>query len=326
MRLGKLRRVLSQIVVVGLPAVAAASGCGVFEDCESTYLRHFEIDAPADAETQFMIDRCEVDVEQCRALCELMMTRAALGGSLDECVVQIDPDATRIDLSYVVFNGGSDCPVEGRRPAGLAAPAHGRARDAAGAWLAHAAWLEAASVHAFAMLVRELTALGAPARLIRDAELAARDELLHTELMTRLARRYGARPPAVTVAPYRPRPLVELAIENAAEGCVRETWGAVVALWQARTARDPVARATFSVIARVEARHAGLAWAIDRWIRPRLGGRALTRVDAARVRATEELLAEQAAVGIPAIGVPGGDELRGLVTRTDRALWSGGVS
>jgi hypothetical protein len=328
MRLGKLRRVLSQIVIVGLPAVVAgpSTGCGLFEECETTHFRHVDIDMPADADTQFLIDRCGVDVEQCTVLCNQILEREQLGGSLDECDVTIEADAARIDLVYTVWNGGSGCPVAGRRPSSLVAPAHDPAGGAAGAWLAHAAWLEAASVHAFVMLVRELTELGAPPRLIRDARLAARDEVLHTELMTRLARRYGARPPVVTAPAYRPRPLVELAIENAAEGCVRETWGAVVALWQARTARDPFARAIFDVIARDEARHAGLAWAIDRWIRPRLDARAIARVDAARVRATEELRAEQPAVGIPAIGVPGGDELRDLVARTDRALWSGGVS
>jgi hypothetical protein len=325
MRFGKLRRVLQEIVLVGLPA--SQVGCGVFDECVESRRRTVDVGIPAEPEMQFRIDRCDIDVETCPALCELAMERAlGLTPDITACQVTVLDDRALVDVTYNHYNGGGDCPVEGRRPAGLATPVPGGRASAAGAWLAHAAWLEAASVHAFAHLARELAHHGAPRNLIRGAQAAACDEVRHTALMARLALRYGARPATAVVAPPATRPLADLAIENAAEGCVRETWGAVVALWQSHTARDPIARETFRVIAHDEARHAALAWAIDRWVQPRLDAADIARVVAARTRAAQELRAEHAGPAIVAIGLPHGPELHGLVTRADRALWSGGAS
>jgi hypothetical protein len=340
MRLHNLRRALREIVLVGLPAAmgCAGDGGGSGDDtgplvdarpitCFSSETEVYRIETPADAEMQFLIDQCAADVETCNAVCTLAMARAGRGNPLESCVVDIGADETTATATYEVYNpDANDCPVDGRRPAGLAPPAFrggsGGSAGAAGAWLAYAAWLEAASVHAFAMLARELAGHGAPARLVRAAVAAARDEIRHTELMTRLALRYGARPPAPVVAPLAARPLVELAVENAAEGCVRETWGAVVALWQSRTALDPVVRATFAEIARDEARHAALAWTIDRWLAPQLDADGRARVAAARELAARALLVEHAGTGIPAIGLPGSGDLAGLAARANRALWA----
>jgi hypothetical protein len=67
------------------------------------------------------------------------------------------------------------------------------------------------------------------------------------------------------VAPAPPaRSLEELAVENAVEGCVRETYGALTAIWQARTAKDPSVAAAVRRIARDETRHAALSWANQR--------------------------------------------------------------
>jgi hypothetical protein len=328
MRFRNLRRVLQGIVVAGLPVVGlpvVGAGCDLVSDCYDSHARTFSIQLPAEAQMQFRIDRCAADPETCMEVCQLVMERELLGGSMTSCEVDVSDSRAFVFLEYETYGGGSDCPVEGRRPAGLAPPAHRGGTGAVGAWLAQAAWLEAASVYAFAQLARELEGHGAPNGLVLGARAAARDEVRHTALVTRLALRYGARPATAVVAPATPRPLVELAMENIAEGCVRETWGAVIALWQASTAGDPVARATFRAIARDEARHAALAWAIDRWIQPQLDASAIERVHAARVAAARELLVEHAVTPMPMIGLPGGDALSALVSRANRALW-GGVS
>jgi hypothetical protein len=327
MRFRELRRVLLQVVLAGLPATQL--GCGVLGDCIEDRTHAEEIALPADPPMQFRIDRCAIDFDTCPTVCDLAMERAGLGATASECDVVIEEDRAVIYAQYQVSTGGPSCPVDGRRPAGLERPARfapTAPTGGAGAWLAQAAWLEAASVYAFTHLAPELEAHGAPRGLVLGAIAAARDEVRHTELMTRLALRYGARPPAPVVARPGPRPLAELAIENAAEGCVRETWGTVMALWQSRTARDPIARATFVEIARDEARHAALAWAIDRWLQPRLDAETAARVAAARAAAAQELLAAHDAPAIPSIGLPHGGELHGLVTRTHHALWSGGAS
>src|SRR6185503_12478530 len=109
----------------------------------------------------------------------------------------------------------------------------------------------------------------------RQARRAAGDEVRHHRAMTALARRFGAEPPAVPRAfPDEVRSLEAVAVENAAEGCMRETIGALVAREQAGRAGDPVVRAAMRGIAADEARHAELAFQVDGWARGKLGAAA----------------------------------------------------
>ena len=166
----------------------------------------------------------------------------------------------------------------GRRPDGLepAAPAGG---SVVGAYFADIAHLEAASVHAFSRLADELAAHGAPARLVRAARRAQRDEVRHARITARFARAHGGTPQPVKVAARAAtRTLEELAVENTVEGCVRETFGALLATWQARVAGDGVVRRAMAGIAEDETRHAQLSWDIDAWVRPRLDREARARV------------------------------------------------
>jgi hypothetical protein len=55
------------------------------------------------------------------------------------------------------------------------------------------------------------------------------------------------------------------------EGCVRETYGALVAMHQAETAGDSDVRALMTDIAQDEMNHAALAWRIDAWAATKLG-------------------------------------------------------
>jgi hypothetical protein len=61
-----------------------------------------------------------------------------------------------------------------------------------------------------------------------------------------------------------------MALENAAEGVVRETFGAAIALWQANHARDSEVRRAMQQIAEDECRHAELSWRVARWLHRRL--------------------------------------------------------
>jgi hypothetical protein len=85
-----------------------------------------------------------------------------------------------------------------------------------------------------------------------------------------------------------------VALENAAEGCVRETFGALVAAWQAAHARDAGVRATMQQVAREETRHAALAWEVAQWAERRLPRGERERVADARTRALLRLKAEAA--------------------------------
>jgi hypothetical protein len=195
------------------------------------------------------------------------------------------------------------CCITGRRPPSLLPSTSVRSAHPIGAFFAEAARLEAASVPAFRLLARELAAHGAPVRLVRAARSAAGDEVRHTRATAALARRYGARAVKARLGKLpRGRSLEAIAVENAVEGCVRETYGALVGLWQARAAGDPVVAAAMKGTAADETRHAELAWQVDAWAGPRLGRAARQRVAEARASAFAELRAE-AARPVPAAQV-----------------------
>ncbi len=329
MRYRTLRRVLQTIVVAGLPAGCVDGVITPDEDCSRSFRKELTFERPADPPLELHIEQCRVDVDACNDLCRMAMDREGLPGWLSACKVTFEGDVVHVDLAHTYSVDNPGCPVDGRRPAGLAEPVHSPTHSRAGAWLAHAAWLEAASIHAFVHLARELEHHGAPAALIRGALAAARDEVHHTTLMTALAARYGARPANPVVATPSLRSLEAIAIENAVEGCVRETWGAVVALWQSSVARDPVLRSAFALIARDEARHAALAIAIDRWLASQLDDLARVRVTAARRAAAQQLLsgdAEQTADLVEVLGLPDAAQMRGLLGRSNAALWMRGAA
>lgn len=150
--------------------------------------------------------------------------------------------------------------------------------------LAMQAYYEAASVIAFARLARVLTDEGAPRSLVRRVKRAAADERRHARLFERLARRRGARVPPVS-AGEGSETLFELALENAREGQVRETYGALVALHQSRHAIDPELRAAFASIAGDEIAHAALSWDLARFFESRLSAEQRALVAAERTRA-----------------------------------------
>ncbi len=160
--------------------------------------------------------------------------------------------------------------------------------------------------------------LGAPADLVDASRASARDEVRHATIMARLAARHGAAPPPRR-GPRRaraPRGLVDVARDNAVEGCVRETFAALLAERQSLHASDPDLRCALAAIAADETRHAALSWAIARWADVELDEVARAKVARARQRALRTLR-RQIAVAPPAslarqAGFPLLDEARAL--------------
>lgn len=173
-------------------------------------------------------------------------------------LVKVTPDGQLIVLASEVLDPKSNTCAIGRRPAGLV-EMDASCTDLVGAFFARAAQLEAASVDAFRVLQRELRAHGAPRGLLARATRAANDEIAHARMTAAIARRFGGRFAKPRVEPREVRSLEEIALENATEGCVNETYGALVATFQARVAGDPRVRAAMARIARDETRHAALA-------------------------------------------------------------------
>lgn len=246
----------------------------------------------------------------------------------DTCNVICGPasffcSVTEANAATVTVSCPPPCAV-GRRPAGYC-PSLTLESRALGKYFSQLAELEAASVTAFRVLRDELRAYGAPRRLVRAAGRAARDEIRHARTTRALARRSGARPS--DVAPARPaiRSLEAIALENAVEGCVRETFGALLATYQSEHAADPVVRAAMQRIARDETGHAALSWQVARWLDSRLPAAARQRVTRARSEAARELVQRARQDDAPEfsdrVGLPPRALTGALATQLAAALW-----
>ena len=176
-------------------------------------------------------------------------------------------------------------------------------------------------------------------RLVRAAATARADEVRHARTTWRLARRYGGRPievralrpatgdsRATRLPRAEPRALEAIAAENAVEGCVGETFGALLAMHQAMRATDPGVRMAMRSIAVDETRHAALAWAVAKWMETKLSGEARARVREAR-RTAVATLRDELARGAPAklvayAGVPARDVALQMIDALTASLWA----
>jgi rubrerythrin len=210
--------------------------------------------------------------------CETFTTQSRLSVSPEGSVAEVESvSSTRIT-----------CPV-GRRPAGLAPPATTQKTTPVADLFAEIARLEASAVAAFDVMIGELTELGAPPVLVTAARRARADEVRHTEMMGEICRAYGVEPMAPEIAAPQRRTPFEIALENAVEGCVRETYGSLVAAHQALKAMDPRVARAMEIIADDEIRHAELSWALAAWLEPRLSDEERARIEAAKRLAVAEL-------------------------------------
>jgi hypothetical protein len=271
-------------------------------------------------------DQCFLTLNDCDRFC--MGAYFNCHGWDDSCFDGSIPDGGPVTLDCAICLSGP-----GRRPRGLV-PAAGadasepgappRPRDPIGDVFADMAHLEAASVHAFRALRRDLHAFGAPRAMQRAAARAMRDEARHARIMQRLARAHrGKAVPKVRVR-ATPRPSLEdFARENAVEGCVHETYAALLATWPANHAEDPRIARAMQRIARDETDHAALSWAVAGFAEPRLTPEARARVRLAVERALAEL-EEGGAVRAPlpaAAGLPRLEEQRRLARELRARLW-----
>ena len=286
-------------VVTGKPDAFAP--CGYTEMLNDPVLCHVEMDATVQ------------DMPICYVLCD-----------------PNEPDCYYYDLGDAggsILTCGAGCAGRLHERARAELDSCAPLRPSVGDCLAHAAMLEAAAVDAFDVLALELAHHGAPAQLVAQARRAAADEVRHARMVDRLARRHGRRAKAAPrVAKRAPRSLVAIAIENAQEGCVRETFGAALATWQGENATDPAVRAAMRRIARDECRHAELGWRVAAWANERLTARERARVAAAHraaLAAFERDLAVEADRDVnPVLGLPGPETARALfATLRQNVAW-----
>lgn len=238
---------------------------------------------------------CFLNLTDCAGICpDLHYNCHAADGYCTDAGIDAEGGAMVVpDEAGAIVIDCATCPNGvGRPPAGLAPCGDVAARSLAGAYFARASHLEAASVVAFRRLREELARLGAPPELLQDARDAERDEVRHARTTARLARRFGGRYVRPSVAPVPERDLEAIALENAVEGCVGESFGALIATWQAENATDAAVRDAFATIAADETRHAALSWKLLAWSLSALDAEARDRVLAAADRALAALASE----------------------------------
>jgi len=214
---------------------------------------------------------------------------SSCGGWKGEHLTKMTRDGRVTTTERELHPADNNC-VEGRRPAGLALRAEPWLTSLP-AHFAAIAHMEASAVIAFADLERDLARVNAPAPLRARVQQGRLDEVEHAARMTKLARHFGAEParPEVVIAAGRVPTVLELAIENATEGCVREAYGALVATHQATFATDPSARSAFERIAADEADHAELSFDLGEWLASMLSAGEVALVARAQDAAWDEL-------------------------------------
>ena len=287
---------------------------GIIHDREALLAFLGPIDAKGDARTLVWVEGYQPTAcEPTKSDADVWTVNATK--MVSACPIQVDAFDFTVSAEGVVTQvahrpGEETNMCIGRLPPGLAS--HLPVRASVASWLARAAHLEAASVHAFEHLHAELVHHGAPAELCEAALACAADEVRHAQIVGDLARAAGAEVPEPEVHPTPLRTLVAIARDNAAEGCGREAWGALVGLWQAEHASRPEVRAVMASVAADEIRHAEFSFALDAWLRTRLTEPQIARVDRTLRKARRRLAAEaQSSVAEPvrqALGLPTPDQ------------------
>lgn len=337
---------------IALIASTVATGCpspvGTCDQSDATRTEQYDdLALQLEADGGFVISGddgyayCPGQYASCRDYCsiqpELVSLSSCEGPTFADASTggawTIECDGRWVSCSFPFIINPPPTPGSGRTTEGVWMPAAKPARGLVGnrsvrlgEHFARAAADEAAAVFAFRRLAREIAAHDGPRSLVMGAEQAAHEEVGHTMLMAMLARRYGARV-TLPVAPALPvRPLDQVALENAREGCVRETIGAIVVAFQSLRARDGAVRRTLRSIARDESGHAALSWRVARWAERRLGPRGAADAKRAMVEAIAELdgLSPcRGAVGAEA-GLPTAGEVRGMMRQAKARIWSEG--
>ena len=312
-----LRRISLGLPIVGLsvgaPFALTLSACHCPDDGDEVH--SFPITGAQAA--QLLDENGRPITMQCHTLCTELAGGSVVDGAMTDgglSSLTMSPQASPSTCEVVSVDGMLEARchwsvhfqcIGGRRPEGLEEIA--LRSPTAGEWLARMAWMEAASVDAFEDLARELASFDAPVELVQSAIAAADDERRHAVAIGRLAIVRGAVPTRPSRSPHAARSLAALAIDNAREGGVRETFGALLASHQASFARDVDVRLTMARVARDEARHALLSDRIDAWARPRAGSVALDQERADAARALEATITTEcddgsaAALGLPSL-------------------------
>ena len=181
------------------------------------------------------------------------------------------------------------CAVEGRGHGEIAKLQKATGASELARYFVRAYHAEASSVAAFLQLRAELQAHGLSKALQERCAQAALEEVHHARMMAKLAGDEGCDLPTLDFGHLPKRSLFELAMDNAVEGCIFETFSALKAQYQAQHATDTRLLALMKVIARDETAHAQLAWDIHQSLMARLSKVEQKQIQEAQQQALQAL-------------------------------------
>ncbi len=301
--------------------------------CPSTYgcdppSEPFNIDQPVTgADIQALIDAGSTtsatwSTLECSTLCReaYRRTRGWEMGGTSNCKHTLPEklDGTGAEGNVTCSGTGYQYFCEGRRPLEHTEAGDEDCVDIVGRNLAAMAYLEASSVIAFEQLAAWLQGRRAPAELVERCLAAAEDERHHARWLTQLATERGANVPVPMNSIIANEPSVlEVALHNAVEGCVHESFAALMAGMRAKRAGELQLRHVFARLSEDETRHGQLAWDLHDWLIEHLEPADARMVEQRRQEALDRLpeRARELQRRLPqALGYMGGEEAERLAS------------
>lgn len=233
-------------------------------DCGTSYKDTFDVTLSDEEFSEYLVDG-ELTEETCSDLC-LTEVEDSWTENICACDYQGADEAGNHPVTCD-FDSGV---VDGRVHASIPKLNQSKGQSRLGCHFAKAYHAEASAVGAFLQLRKELAFHNAPQKLLDRCFLAAKEEIVHAQVMAKLAKKYKGELPRLDFGTFEPRSLIELAIDNAVEGCIFETFSALKVLQQFHNTDDLLFARTMKQIALDEISHAELAWDIHNYLMTKL--------------------------------------------------------
>jgi hypothetical protein len=214
--------------------------------------------------TTYLNEEGQLTEDSCSTLC----TEQA--GVYYDYLCSCDYTGSDSDGNHPVTCEASVCAVEGRGHANISKLTTATGKSELARYFVRAYHAEASSVGAFLQLRAELQFHDVPVDLQQRCLKAAVEEVHHARMMAKLVQDEGCELPELQFGEFCERSLFELALDNAVEGCIYESFSALKAQYQSTNARDERVLTAMKVIARDETQHAQLAWDIHHHLMSRL--------------------------------------------------------
>jgi hypothetical protein len=106
---------MRRMLWIGVVGLVGAPGCAVdpipgdSSNCVEHHDRILTATTPADPPLQFRIGTCQLDIDACQGLCDLLMTRNGITATSTTCAVAIDPLSVSVHVTYDQQSNGTNC-------------------------------------------------------------------------------------------------------------------------------------------------------------------------------------------------------------------------